>query len=394
VLVAGGFEQNFGYRSSAEVFSPTTNTFSSAGIGAMGTTRESPAAAPLPDGRVLVASGQTLGPTYLSSAEVFNPSTNTFSSAGIGAMSTGRVGAAAAPLPDGRVLVAGGTSDFSNSLSSAEVFDPVTNTFSSAGIGAMGSPRRFAAAAPLPDGRVLLAGGRDSGGNYYSSAEVFVPEPEPTSAGVDFGSQTVAQPSALHPLIVTNLGAQALRISGSALGGASAADYSVGSDGCRGRTLAFEQSCVIQLRFIPSTSGPRPATLALTDNASTSPQSFPLAGTGVAANSGPQGPAGATGPAGPQGAPGHDATVNCKKKRKRVKCTVSFTASSSATRASARLSRGQTTFARGNAFISDGEAKVPLLADRAVPAGRYLLTVKVSYDNGKTAVTRRKVAVG
>jgi Kelch motif len=69
------------------------------------------------------------------------------------------------------VLIVGGGAG-SSALSSAEVFNPRTNTFSSAGIGAMGSARYAPAAAPLPDGRVLVAGGYN-GSSFISSAEVF-----------------------------------------------------------------------------------------------------------------------------------------------------------------------------------------------------------------------------
>jgi hypothetical protein len=96
----------------------------------MGTARQAPAAAPLPDRRVLVIGGvfdESLG-GYLASAEVFDPATNSFSSAGIGAMGTARTGAVAAPLPDGRVLVAGGF-DGSTRFSSAEIF-AAANAFS------------------------------------------------------------------------------------------------------------------------------------------------------------------------------------------------------------------------------------------------------------------------
>lgn len=43
-----------------------------------------------------------------------------------GSMTTMRVGAAAAPLPNGVVLIAGGADALGNVLSSAEVFDPST----------------------------------------------------------------------------------------------------------------------------------------------------------------------------------------------------------------------------------------------------------------------------
>jgi hypothetical protein len=199
VLFAGGSSgpppHGQTFLSSAEVFNPTTNTFSSAGIGSMSVPREGAVAAPLPDGRVLVAGGYynadplfPFDPHFLSSAEVFDPSTNTFSSAGIGSMSVPRLDAVAAPLPDGRVLVVGGfyNDGTEHYLSSAEVFDPGTNSFSSAGIGSMSVPRTGAVAAALPDGRVLVGSGTSSDlGNALSSAEVFNPTTNTfSSAGI------------------------------------------------------------------------------------------------------------------------------------------------------------------------------------------------------------------
>ena len=156
VLVAGGYDGSTEV-SSAEIFDPGTGNFSY--TGSMGTARSAAVAAPLPGGKVLVAGGYNLGDGALSSAEVFDPATDTFSSAGIRSMSVPRRYAAAAPLPDGRVLVMGGDSGGAPNLASAEVFDPATNSFSSAGIGSMSTPRADAAAAALADGRVLVAGG-------------------------------------------------------------------------------------------------------------------------------------------------------------------------------------------------------------------------------------------
>jgi hypothetical protein len=174
VLVAGGL--GGGSTGSAEVFDPATNSFSP--VGSLAVPRMGAAAAPLPDGRVLVAGGRATGdPTLFSSAEVFDPATNSFSSAGIGALGTARGGPAGAPLPDGRVLVAGGgNADQGTFFSTAEVFDPATNTFSSAGIGSISVARFHAAAARLGDGRVLLAGGHTykSGViDYFATAEIF-----------------------------------------------------------------------------------------------------------------------------------------------------------------------------------------------------------------------------
>jgi hypothetical protein len=174
VLVAGGFYDDVlgdHYLASAEVFDPATNSFSSAGIGVLSVARHGPVAAPLPDGRVLVAGGDYVdggGDHYLASAEIFDPASNTFTPAG--AMGVPRVRAFAAPLPDGRVLVAGGN-DGATRLSSAEVFNPATNAFTPAGD--MGIDLARAAAAPLPGGKVLIAGGTD--GAPRSGALVFDP---------------------------------------------------------------------------------------------------------------------------------------------------------------------------------------------------------------------------
>jgi Ca2+-binding RTX toxin-like protein len=173
VLVAGGGGSH-GSADSAEIFDPATNLFSFAGW--LGVDRRAPAAAPLADGRVLLAGG--FGIASLSNSELFDSATDKFSFGAF--MTTHRDGASAAPLPDGRALVAGGYDSYGEDfgrhdyLSSAEVFNPGTNAFSKAGIGSMSVPRWGAAAAPLPDGRVLVTGGYD-GFRDLSSAEIFAP---------------------------------------------------------------------------------------------------------------------------------------------------------------------------------------------------------------------------
>ncbi|HSD24439.1 MAG TPA: kelch repeat-containing protein [Solirubrobacterales bacterium] len=198
VLVAGGYYDDGGgdhYLASAEVFNPATNSFSSAGIGAMGVARRGAVAAPLPDGRVLVAGGEYYDGVdhYLASAEVFNPATNAFTP--VGDMGIARIRAAAAPLPDGRVLVAGGN-DGATRLSSAEVFNPSTNAFTP--VNDMGIDRARAAAAPLHDGRVLVAGGTD--GAPLSSAAVFDPATNSWSSAGIGAMGTARQAPAAAPL--------------------------------------------------------------------------------------------------------------------------------------------------------------------------------------------------
>ncbi|MDX6617279.1 MAG: hypothetical protein QOD60_2370 [Solirubrobacterales bacterium] len=173
VLVAGGGISPAPPLASAEIYDPATGTFTETGVGAMGTARANPAAARLPDGRVLIAGGFTGGPTSTNTAEVFNPVTKTFSSTGIGSMAHARANAPAVPLADGRILIAGGF-EYPDNLDSSEIFNPATNTFSSSGIGPLTLIRGAPAGAPLPGGRALIAGGF-VGPMPSTSAEAFNP---------------------------------------------------------------------------------------------------------------------------------------------------------------------------------------------------------------------------
>ncbi|MDQ3473313.1 MAG: hypothetical protein M3447_06200, partial [Acidobacteriota bacterium] len=123
VLIAGGFVGNGGGLSSAEVFDPTTTTFTSAEN--MTVARAGHTATPLPNGKVLISGGYN--GDYLNSAEVYDPATNRFASAG--RMVTARSGHVATLLKDGKVLLVGGVGTGWTFLSDAELFDPQTNTF-------------------------------------------------------------------------------------------------------------------------------------------------------------------------------------------------------------------------------------------------------------------------
>ena len=85
-------------------------------------------------------------------------------------MATAREDHTATLLANGKVLVAGGYN--SGSLSSAELYDPATNTWTTAA--RMATARQYHTATLLANGKVLVAGGRSSGG-YLSSAELYDP---------------------------------------------------------------------------------------------------------------------------------------------------------------------------------------------------------------------------
>lgn len=173
VLIAGGRDDEsvwVGFPLNiAELFNPTTGTFTATGGMTQG--RYSHTAALLNNGEVLITGGFNGQP--VPSAELFDPATGSFSATG--GMDTPRSQHTAILLDDGTVLVAGGFSYFgSGSFSSAEVFDPTANTFQPTG--SMGVARFTHTATRLNSGLVLITGGVSGTGIpevLASSAELY-----------------------------------------------------------------------------------------------------------------------------------------------------------------------------------------------------------------------------
>src|SRR5207249_761388 len=117
-------------RGPASALADLQATFGS--TGAMAEARSSPVAVRLHGGRVLVAGGGDRSGHMWSSAELFDPTSGTWTPTGT--LSVGRQAPAGALLPDGRVLLAGGTCEYPfPSLASAELYDPATGTWSPTG---------------------------------------------------------------------------------------------------------------------------------------------------------------------------------------------------------------------------------------------------------------------
>ena len=184
VLVTGGSDGFLTLRSSAELYNPSTNTWTSAGA-TMSSARYQHTATLLADGKVLAAGGSNQPDqpsscsctTYLAAADLYDPTSNTWTAAG--AMVTARYGHTATLLNNGKVLVAGGfggpTSTLQSlgaALASAELYDPTAGTWSAAA--PMNSARNGHTATLLASGKVLVTGGTD-GTNTLSSAEIYDP---------------------------------------------------------------------------------------------------------------------------------------------------------------------------------------------------------------------------
>lgn len=118
----------------------------------------------LPDGRVFVAGGQSGAAvsTALTSCEIFDPATDTWSAAA--SMTHARTAHAAVLLPDGRVFVMGGqNTSITNPENTSEIYDPGTDTWVDSG--SMVSPNdnlsgNSTQAVVLDDGRVFAIRGR------------------------------------------------------------------------------------------------------------------------------------------------------------------------------------------------------------------------------------------
>jgi N-acetylneuraminic acid mutarotase len=132
-------------------------------VSMMGTARWNHTATLLPNGKVLIVGGlghvaNAMMPVSLSSTELYDPSSNSWSPSG--ALAVAREFHTATLLPTGKVLVAGGEEGGTKSnhaIASTYLYDPSSNTWSSAG--SMVHSRYDHTATLLPGGKVLVAGG-------------------------------------------------------------------------------------------------------------------------------------------------------------------------------------------------------------------------------------------
>ena len=188
----------------SELFDPASKSFAQSAT--MATSRFGHSAVRLLDGRVLVMGGtsdcNTVFCFQTATAELFDPATESFTSTG--SMLSARTGFSATLLQDGRILVAGGFSRFCRGslsscyLSSAELFDPASGTFSSTG--SMTMPRSNATATELNNGMVLIAGGQDNSGPL-STLELFDP-----AKGIFTLAGNMLTPRRLHSAVALSNG--------------------------------------------------------------------------------------------------------------------------------------------------------------------------------------------
>lgn len=204
VLVAGGVVNEdyacMAGQDSAELYDLASGTFTSTAT--MTNPRYAQTSTLLQNGTVLITGGYSFdssecdGPgtsPAAASAEIYDPSHGSF--APTGSMAEKRGGHTATLLTNGKVLIAGGNNTggdllpffFADGSVTAEVYDPATGLFTSTGN--MGTPRVGQTATLLVNGDVLIAGGWGASQNAsIATAEVYHAATgafTPTTAGMN-----------------------------------------------------------------------------------------------------------------------------------------------------------------------------------------------------------------
>ena len=99
----------------------------------------------------------------------------------------------------------------------------------------------------------------------------------PTSLG--FGGQNTGTSSVAQTIVLRNTGSATLTVGSIAITGVNASAF--GQTNTCGTTLAANASCLISVTFTPQMAGALTAAITVTDNASGSPQTAALSGTGT-----------------------------------------------------------------------------------------------------------------
>ena len=124
------------------------------------------------------------------------------------------------------------------------------------------------------------------GGSSSPSSTTQAAEPNATfsSTSLTFSSQQVGSSSAAQSVTLTNSGNATLMISGISITGADAGDFAQ-TNTC-GSSVAASANCTISVTFKPTASGSRTASVSVADNATGSPQTVSLTGTGGGTSAG------------------------------------------------------------------------------------------------------------
>ncbi len=218
-------------------------------------------------------------------------------------------------------------------------------------------------------------------------------EPTVAPASLSFGTQGMGTIGAGR-LVTVTAGSEALQLRSAQPNGLDGSDFVVTEDECTGETLKPGEDCTFMVRFAPSATGSRSASLIL-HTASPTALELVLSGEGGALPSGEEGASGAPGPAGQQGLAGQpgvagprgavgamgahgragrDVRVSCRivERARKVTCSVRLKGRKAGMGVPARLTRNGRTYARG--------PLKSLRPSQSIQRGTYTLRVVVNGD--------------
>lgn len=166
VLIVGGRDDDDVPVAASELYRPLRESFEPVVGAELARPRWNHAAVRMPGGFVLILGGQGPGPTGVAPVvelELYDPSQNRFTPAGVMPDSAGLTEQSVTPLPDGRVLIAGGRDAAGQPVSAAFVarLDPVDGLVDVVPTDNMAVPRAGHSAVRLCDGTILIVGGND-----------------------------------------------------------------------------------------------------------------------------------------------------------------------------------------------------------------------------------------
>jgi len=125
------------------------------------------------------------------------------------------------------------------------------------------------------------------GRSLTGSTEIVVGDPPAavpmlalTPEGIAFGSQVVRIATDPRTLIVSNVGADSVDLSGASVSGPNAGDFSIDDTACRA-PLSAGDSCSIAVRFTPSTEGNRTAVVTINGDKPVGQWTASFSGAGI-----------------------------------------------------------------------------------------------------------------
>lgn len=172
IYVMGGYDGGAYAVNKLDVFDPSTNAWSAPQTTGTFTGRGGLTSAVV-GGKIYVIGGTNAGPaTIVNAVEVFDPVTNKWSTATTTGTFTGRAYLTSAVV-NGKIYVIGGINGSGSAVTTLDVFDPATNTWSTPATTGTFSPRIDLASSVL-NGKIYVFGGQ-KGNSYLNTLEVFDP---------------------------------------------------------------------------------------------------------------------------------------------------------------------------------------------------------------------------